>query len=188
LKGSWTAKPEGAGFWKSDWVEKIEPHEVPELVAVARAWDTAHSIKSEVNPNPDYTAGTKLGKDRFGTYYILHAVHFRKRAGEMLNTLAEIALDDGVMDCTQVVQKDSGAGGQFFRYMATTLAEMGVAIKPDQISGHAGKVARFKPFASLCENGNVKMVKGDWNEEFIFEMENFTGERSRIHDDKGCRL
>lgn len=183
---SWTAKPEGVGFWKSEWVEMIDACDVPELIQIARGWDTADSVPSEVNRNPDYTAGVKLGRDAYGTYYILDAHRFRKRSGEMMQELASVARSDGLMSTTQVVQKDSGSGAAaFFRYLATTLAEQGVAIKPDQISGWAGKLARFKPFASLCENGSVKMVKGSWNQEFIDELENFTGERSqgRIKDD-----
>ena len=44
------------------------------------------------------------------------------------------------------------------------------------------KVTRFLPFSAACENGMVKVVKGDWNEAFYSELENFIGDDTG-HDD-----
>ena len=37
------------------------------------------------------------------------------------------------------------------------------------------KLTRAIPFASAVENGLVRMVRGDWNEEYLKELHAFTG-------------
>ena len=53
-----------------------------------------------------------------------------------------------------------------------------------QVTGHSSKLVRFKPLCALAESGNLKIVKGDWNEDFLSELEKFTGERSNTRDSK----
>ena len=43
------------------------------------------------------------------------------------------------------------------------------------------KVLRAKPLSSAAEHGNVKLVRGTWNEAFLSELENFPG---GAHDDQ----
>ena len=42
------------------------------------------------------------------------------------------------------------------------------------------KQTRAKPVSAQCEAGNVKIVRGPWNDEFLRELENFP---SGKHDD-----
>jgi hypothetical protein len=98
LHGSWTAKAEGAGFFRREWVRVIEPHELPpNMVGRVRSWDLAGSIPSETYPNPDWTAGVKMSRDRFGYYYIEDVERFRKLSDGVLK---------GILDCAQRDGKD----------------------------------------------------------------------------------
>lgn len=182
LLGSWHAKEEGAGFWKRGWCEVVT-HAPANLKTVVRSWDLAASVPSEVNPNPDWTAGVKIGRDSTGTYYILDAYKFRKLSDGVLKEIIKVFRDDGD-DTVVTLPKDSGQGGAVAHaYFRKILAENGVPTKTVVMSGHSGKLKRFLPFASLCEgSGNVKIVRGDWNEWYMNQLEDFTGERTDEDD------
>jgi len=185
---SWTAQASGSGWWKKDWCELVEPRDVPKLTSIARGWDLADSVVSETNRDPDFSAGIKVGRGADGYIYILDTVRWRKRTGDSLVEMAKIAKDDGILECTQIIQKDSGAAGAaFWRYMAAFFAGEGVGIKADQMSGWSSKGTRAKGLMSLSENGGVRIVRGEWNSDFFTEMESFDGglsRKARLHDDQ----
>lgn len=182
LHGSWTARPEGAGFFNRDWVEFVDSPPV-NPVARIRAWDLAASVPSESNPNPDWTAGVKMSRDKFGIYYIEDVSRFRKLTDGVLKDLIDTAHNDGLNDCKVTIPKDPGSGGKTANsFFIRTMAENGVAAKSVTVSGHAGKIQRFLPFCSLAESGCVRIVRGDWNEDFLTELEHFIGDRNQKDD------
>lgn len=180
--GSWHAKEEASQLWRSAWVPIID--RLPEPISVrVRGYDLAATLPSEVNPNPDWTCGVLIGKGkRTGHYYILDAVKYRERPDGVIKNIILQAIEDG--DGTQLVlPKDGGAGGTVqFAYYSKLLAENGIAVKKSIVSGHSGKLARFAPFSSLCESGNVSMLKGDWNDWYIECLEDFDGRRGGFDD------
>lgn len=184
LHGSWTAKAEGAGFFRREWCDFVEPHEVPpNVVSRVRSWDLAGSIPSETYPNPDWTAGVKMSRDRFGYYYIEDCERFRKLSDGVLKGILDCANLDGKDDCTVTIPKDPGAGGKTANgFFIRTLAENGIPAKSVVVSGHSGKIARFKPFCTLAEQRMVRIVKGDWNEHFLAELEDFIGDKNQKDD------
>lgn len=184
LHGSWTAKAEGAGFFRREWCDVIEPHELPpNMQGRVRSWDLAGSIPSETYPNPDWTAGVKMSRDRMGYYYIEDVDRFRKLSDGVLTAILKRAHEDGKDDCTVTIPKDPGAGGKTANsFFIRTLAENGIPAKSVVVSGHSGKIARFKPFCTLAEQRMVKIVKGDWNESFLAELEDFIGDKNQKDD------
>lgn len=182
LYGSWTARPEGAGFFNRDWVEFVD-HPPVNPVARIRSWDFAASVPSETNPDPDWTAGTKMSRDRFGIYYIEDCNRFRKLTDGVLQSVIETAEADGLQETRVTIPKDPGAGGKAANtFFMRTLAENGVMAKSVTVSGHVGKVQRFLPFCALAESGCVRIVRGDWNEDFLTELEHFIGDRNAKDD------
>jgi predicted phage terminase large subunit-like protein len=182
LKGSWTAKPEGAGFFNRDWITFVDHPPVNPINRV-RSWDLAASVPSESNPNPDWTAGVKMSRDRWGTYCIEDCNRFRKLTDSVLKEIVNTAKHDGLDDTQVTIPRDPGAGGKtanasFIR----TLAENGVAAKSVVVSGHTSKISKFLPFCAYAESGGVTMVKGDWNEPFLAELEDFIGDRNQKDD------
>jgi len=55
----------------------------------------------------------------------------------------------------------------------------GIAFRGNRVS--TSKVARADPFSAAAEAGNVKLVKGLWNEEYLREFELFPAGK---HDDQ----
>ena len=180
---SWTAKAEGEGYFKREWVKLVDrPPSTP--VKVVRAWDLAATEVSEANRDPDWTVGVKMSRDKFGQYYIEDVVRFRKSTAQVLEEIIRVAKSDGIDDVEVVIPRDSGAGGKMANlYYVRTLAEQGITVSSSQISGHSGKLNRFLPFASIAEAGSVSVVKADWNEIFFTELENFVPNNRNQKDD-----
>lgn len=182
LHGSWTARPEGAGFFNRDWIKIVDAPPVNPIARV-RSWDLAASVPSETNPNPDWTAGVKMSRDRYGTYCIEDVNRFRKLSDGVLREIIVTASNDGLGDTLVTIPKDPGAGGKTANaFFIRTLAENGIAAKSVVVSGHTGKVQKFLPFCSYAESGGVTMVRGDWNEDFLTELEFFIGDRNQKDD------
>jgi predicted phage terminase large subunit-like protein len=179
LFGNWNVSSEATGYWKKEWCEIVDKPPL-DAIKVARAWDISGSLPSELMPNPDWTAGVRISKDRYGTYYIEDVVRFRARHGEVFERMVEAAKQDGD-DTLIVVPADPGASGkQYASTLIRDLAERGFYAKSKPTS--KSKVQRFAPFCAACESGNVKIVAGEWNDTFIDELEAFDGSR-RVKDD-----
>lgn len=183
LKGSWFAKEETAGYFKRESVEII-PHlpQGAKFVAKVRGYDLAATPEPSENnqsASPDYTVGILMFRDTVGTYYVVDMDRYRKSGGDvMLNVLAT-AEDDGKEDVVVCIPRDLGAGGvAYHEYFKATLIEAGVRVKTEKVSTRTGKVERFLPFAGMAENGRVKVVRGEWNEAFFKELEDFDGTKS----------
>jgi predicted phage terminase large subunit-like protein len=182
LHGSWTAKPEGSGYFNRSWI-RIVDHPPVNPINRVRSWDLAASVPSESNPNPDWTAGVKMSRDKWGTYCIEDVARFRKLTDGVLKEICRIAWEDDVNSTTCTIPRDPGAGGKtanasFIR----TLAENGVAAKSVVVSGHTSKISKFLPFCAYAESGGVTMVRGEWNELFLAELEDFIGDRNQKDD------
>lgn len=192
LHGSWTAKAGGSGYWKREWCKIVDrPPDESLVVQKIRGYDLAASPEPDANStnrNPDFTAGVLVSRDKFGHYYVEHVDKYRKSSGDVIQKIINTALTDG-LEHPVGIPRDSGAGGvSFFQHLTRTLTEHGLTVKMDKVSGHAGKLQRFLPFAGMCEAGNVSIVRGDWNEMFFDELEAFEGGKQRAKDDvvDGC--
>jgi predicted phage terminase large subunit-like protein len=181
LFGSWTAVPENSNMFRREWCQIVDSPPI-NPISIVRSWDLAATVPSETNRNPDYTAGVKMSRDKFGFYYIEDMVKFRKLPDAVLQEIIKIARHDG--DDVQVtIPKDSGSGGHSANmFQVRMLAENGVAAKSVKISGHKGKIQRFLPLATLAESGSLRVVRGEWNDDFFDELERFDGSRN-VKDD-----
>ena len=145
-----------------------------------RAWDISGTVPSELNPNPDWTAGTLMSKDRDSFYYLEDVVRDRRRHGGVFDLILETARHDG-HDTLIVVPCDPGAAGKAYAAsIIRDLAEHGYYARMKQTN--QSKVTRFAPFAAASEAGNVRVVLGDWNEDYFKELEAFDGGRDKKDD------
>lgn len=186
FKGSWYARAESLGYFKRDWCEVVNPPAWDGNYIWIRSYDLASSPEPSEGEyaNPDYTAGVLMCKHKIsGTYYIVDVARFRKRPNEVLETIIQIANKDGV-EVPLSLPRDSGSGGvSYHSYMTRTLSEAGLYVKTVKMSGWTNKLTRFLPFCTLAEGGNVKVVRGDWNEQWFDELEAFDGGDRKKKDD-----
>ena len=133
--------------------------------------------------DPDYTVGTLMGRSKTGHYYVIDVNRFRKSTSDVMEEMIRTGLEDGE-ECVQVITKDPGAAGTHFNsYLSRTLIENGLRIKTLVSSGWTKKLGRFLPFSSMCESGNVSVVRAEWNEAWFNELEIFKGGDRKNHDD-----
>lgn len=186
LYGSWTAKDVGAMYFNRDWCEVVK-FPPTNRVAAVRAWDLAGTERNPMSrDNPDYTAGVLLSKDAFGTYYVEDCVRFQKRIDGVLREIVETSKHDGSDVLVSIPEDPSASGKSTAVFMKKTLAENGVYSRTLKVSNQSSKLTRFKPLCALAESGNLKFVQGDYLEELLSEMENFTGQKSKntLKDDQ----
>ena len=170
LLGNWFARPEGSNYFERSWVTEIP--KIPNVrMKWVRSWDKASTEPSDVTPQPDYTAGIKIGKDTDGNYYLVGDYHpsnhdkkldiygkFRKRPGERDNIIKNQALYDG-HECTVIMPQDPGSAGVTeYKESAKKLISEGIICKKDPMPSQNSKLTRFTPFSAAAENGLVYVV------------------------------
>lgn len=173
--GNWKIRAAAGDYFKAEWFEIIE--RAPEGCRWVRYWDRAATEPSSQNPDPDWSAGVKLGKDREGNYIVAHVARDRKRPAGVRKLIKGQARADGV-PCTVVLEQDPAQAGKVeIDLYVRELAGFEVrTVKPE-----SDKETRARPASSAAENGLVKIVRGAWNKAFLDELENFPKGK---HDDQ----
>ncbi len=202
LDGNWYARPEGANYFKRDWLPEIKESDIPRGCTEVRGWDKAGTEPNDNNRNPDYTAGSpKFHKCREGFYYLtwdfIESLHdeykdtevtgrFRKIHGPRDRLILNQAKHDG-KDCRVVLPKDPAQAGKVeYKYSAVQLTDAGFLVHEDPTPTNKSKLVRAQPFFNACENGLVSIVKESFPNEktyndFMNELEKFDGEPSNAH-------
>ena len=179
LDGNWYCTKQQENYFKRAWTPILD--EPPFAARRVRGFDTAGSIKDEVNKDPDYTATVLLSKGRDGKYTVEHAHRMRERFHTVEQYIFALS-ESEPLDITYVIPVDAGAAGRAYAStLAKQLAEKGrhVRLHP---TGNKSKLIRFRPFASICEGGFVSVVSADWNDWYFDELEAFRGD-GKTHDD-----
>lgn len=191
LYGSWEARPEGSGFFKREWLEELPfIPETSEFTKIVRAWDLAGNLKNEINPDPDYSVGVKMGKTKGGSYVILDVVRFRARFGDVTQKIIETAKADGVNVDIIIPADPNAAAKAAAAQMVAEISAHGYYARAK--SSNKSKIDRFRPFAAVAQVGLVKIVRGCVddlenktyrnNDPYYGELEVFDGGR-KGHDD-----
>lgn len=181
LKGSWTAVVEGGSSFRREWVKIVKNAPVNPQGRV-RSWDLAYSVPSEVYPDPDYTAGVLMSRTKYGQYCIENVVRDRKLVDGVVKMIIDTSKNYDGIDIPVTIPKDNGGGKAASTFFLRSFAEEGMNVRGVTISGHSSKMQRFLPFCTLAEQGCVTMVEGDWNEDYLTELENFTNSRNQKDD------
>jgi predicted phage terminase large subunit-like protein len=139
-------------------------------------WDLAATEKTELN-DPDWTLGIKLGRDKNGVYWLLDAVRARANPGDIERLLLDTAERDGKKVTIGFDQDPGQAGKSRAQHLVRALSSF--TVTPATESGD--KLTRFGPFSSWCRAGNVKILRGSWNEDLFRVLEGFP---ELAHDDE----
>lgn len=173
LNGNWNVKPSSGLYFKTHYFEVVEA--IPKTTKKIRYWDRASTKKTEIN-DPDATVGIKLEKGENGLFYVSDMVRVFESPLGVEQTIKNTASRDG-RDCHIYLEQDPGQAGKMeMDYLTRSLA--GYVVKSNKVS--QDKVTRALPVSSQCEAGNIKVLKGSWNDQFFKELENFPEGK---HDD-----
>lgn len=159
----------GGGMFPTQWTVLDA---VPDFKYAVRGWDLACSTRKE----SPYTAGVKLLLLNDGRIMVAHLARFRAEPQAMYARLENVCRADDFR-VVQDFPQDPGQAGKAQRaYLASLLH--GVKFTSSMESGD--KETRAMAFASQVEAGNVVLLRGDWNNQFIDEMSKFP--RSKFKD------
>jgi predicted phage terminase large subunit-like protein len=174
LGGNWKIRPTAGLYFKREWCAVVDA--VPAELDVVRYWDLAATEKTEFN-DPDWTVGIKLGRDRNGGFWVLNMVRARANPGDVEKLLLTTATQDGKPVRIGFGQDPGQAGKSQALHLVRALS--GFTVTPAPESGD--KLTRFGPFSSQCRAGNVKILRGAWNEDLFRVLEGFP---DLAHDDE----
>ena len=144
------------------WGEPVRA--VPKTRRPVRGWDLAGSMEK----GSAWTAGVKMSKVN-GVYFIEDVARFRGTPSQVNQTIGNIAAKDGRATIIDIPQDPGQAGKAQVLYMVQQLAGFIVRYSPET----GDKTVRADALSAQAEAGNVKLVKGEWNQRFIDEAAMF---------------
>lgn len=174
LGGNWKIRPAAGLLFKRQWCEVIDAP--PAGTRWMRGWDLAATPKTDANPDPDATAGTKIGVMPDGRYVVGHHVKDWLAPHGVRALLKNTATQDGQETTISLPQDPGQAGKDQKGNLASHLTGFNVRFSPES----GDKITRFSPFSAQAEAGNVAVVRGDWNEAWFSALEGFPEAK---HDD-----
>ncbi|QIG75309.1 terminase large subunit protein [Rhizobium phage RHph_Y52] len=162
--------PREGGMFKLAWFEGHYVNELPQNVRWVRWWDLA----ATKDANAARTAGVLLGRTIGGRYIVANVNKFQEESATVRANIKKQAAEDKASgkNVEIFVPLDPGAGG---KYQAKDIVAHldGFNIRYRKEMGD--KEERAQPFAAQCEAGNVDLLIGDWNKDFVEELCMFPG-------------
>jgi predicted phage terminase large subunit-like protein len=181
LYGNWNARASSGEVFRREWFEVIEHGPAFYTGQHVRYWDRAATAVSAASPDPDWTVGVKMLRTMTGQYVIEDVVRLRGTPAQVEDLIRRVASQDGPSVVIGIEQDPGQAGVAEAGYYVKALSGYSVAT-PRVITN---KLTRAKPLSSQAEHGNVKLLRGRWNEDFLNELHNFAPEGDQVgHDDQ----
>jgi predicted phage terminase large subunit-like protein len=157
--------PREGGLFKADKIETIDAVPQGEEIVWCRAWDLAAT-----DGGGAYTAGVLVGWRVTARRVIIAGVRRERVGPEGVRKLIEDTAGIDGDDVPISIPQDPGQAGKAqARDFVVRLAGYRVRIEPQTGS----KETRAEPFAAQVEAGNVDIVTGPWNRDFIEELRHF---------------
>jgi len=144
----------------------------PTGMRCVRAWDLAAT-----ESDGDYTAGVKVGQDKNGRIIVCDVKRGQWSTDERDRWLRLTAESDG-NKCRIRLPQDPGQAGKSQKPHLTRLLA-GFSMSCETVSGK--KITRADPFSTQVNGGNVWLIRGEWNRDFIEELRQFDKGK---HDDQ----
>jgi len=151
-------------------VEIVEA--APVELKCVRAWD-----KAATRGAGDYTVGVKMGISPDKILYVLDVVRGRWATDERNRMIRRTAEFDGHEVGIRGPQDPGSAGVDSASDFVKLLSGYGVRVK--HVTG--SKESRAESFSAQLNAGNVKLVRGRWNRDFLEELQAFP---RGAHDDQ----
>lgn len=165
--GNWLIQPGAGLYFKRGWTPVIDV--IPSGGGAVRAWDLAATVVTKESPNPDWTVGVKFVSYPDGTFVVSDVTRLRGTPGDVEKHIKATAEVDGKGVQIRLPQDPGQAGKAQVAAYAKLLA--GWSFQSFTVTGD--KVTRFGPFSSQAQAGNVRLLRGPWNEFYIQQLEGF---------------
>ena len=180
LGGNWKVRATARALFRREWFPVVDA--VPAGGRVVRAYDLAATEKKTLSDDPDWTASVRVRRvpdatdARSGVFYVEIAGRSRGTPAKVEALILATASQDGTGVAIRLPQDPGQAGKAQAETYIRKLA--GYEVKAAPVTGD--KVTRAAPASAQAEAGNIRLVRGDWNDDFLDELEAFPTGR---HDD-----
>jgi predicted phage terminase large subunit-like protein len=158
--------PPGGRMFKTDHFHSIDYINNPDanVVQVVRYWDKAGSEGQGA-----YTVGVKMAELTHGRYVVMDVKRGQWSSEEREAIIKETAMVDG-KEVTIGIEQEPGSGGK--ESAEGTIKNLaGFYVIADRPTGD--KTNRADQYSVQVNWGNVILLKGDWNKDYINELEYF---------------
>ncbi len=162
--------PRSGGLFKPNQLQWLDALPVENIV-----WYRGYDLASTTTG--DFTAGVRLGRRPNGRFIIGDVMRVRCGPDERDLAIRNTAAMDGNKVKISIPQDPGQAGKTQALYMTRDLAGYSVTTSPES----GDKVTRAEPIAAQINVGNVDIVQGAWNREFINELTMFP---NGVNDDQ----
>lgn len=157
--------PRSGGMFQRGDFEIVDA--VPTGAKRCRAWDFA-ATQPKPGKKPDWTVGLRMAYHG-GTFYIEDVRRDQWSPADVEKNLKNTASQDGIMVRIRMPEDPGAAGKSDAATKVKLLAGYNVAtIRPT-----GEKSVRAKPASAQAEAGNVKLLRGSWNDIFLDEVCSF---------------
>lgn len=180
LSGNWKVKPSAGKVFNRSWFSVVPAASAGGQTCIF--WDFAATKKTMSKPDPDYTAAVTVRKTG-GRWYVLDCQAFHAGPAEVERAfvnvsrqMAERAKTEGSAFMVRWEQEPGSASKREASRLAQLLAGMDARAVPSQ----SDKIARARAMSAQAEAGNISLVAGEWNEEWLTHMH---GQPDLPHDD-----
>lgn len=166
--GNWNVRYSAGSLFRQEWFEVIDA--IPSgWKKVVRFWDRAATKPHPENSDPDWTRGLKLYAYPNNTYVVADLRSTRDTPLNVEQLILNTASYDG-RSVKIMSQQDPGSAGVL---EASAFTRMLAGYWVETVVINKKKLDRAKPVSAQCEAGNVKVLRGPWNEAFFGELESF---------------
>lgn len=163
-----------AWFWKSVVGER-------RIISEVRAWDLAASVINRKNSNPDFTVGvrmTLLENDGKMMYAVRDCARIRAEPGQRDNFIVDVCISDGP-EVLQLFEENDDGDKTVTHQLRQRLEPYGIGVEGAKPKND--KVVRSTNARSALQRGDMFLVDGRWNYDFVSELVRFPNGR---HDDQ----
>lgn len=169
--GNWKVKPAAGKVFNKGWFEIVDA--VQAGGQIIRFWDLAATAKKSA----DFTASCK-GKILNGIIYIFDSTSDQIDPASTDNAMLNTASQDGKEVAIRFEQEGGASGKRDAHHIVTMLT----GYDARGILPQGDKIMRAKPLAAQALAGNVKLLRGSWNERWLNSMHAQDG-NPETHDD-----
>lgn len=176
VDGDWEIREQGRMFQR-EWFPILEySPEGTNVEAVVRYWDLAATEEKRFqgqgkkNFDPAFTSGVRILRLKNRTYVIDSVIRVKRSPKNVEDIVRQTAQLDGKRTEIYMEQEPGSSGvNTIDHYRRFVLA--GYTFRANRVTG--SKSDRAMPFSSMAESRNIALVKGQWNKDFLDELEVF---------------
>lgn len=169
--------PRKGGIFQRHYFQTVKA--APYNCVWVRGWDLAGTDK-EQSP---WTVGCLMGKTGDGRLYIKNVSRIQGNPGEVKRMVVNTTKNDGYGVYSDIPQDPGQAGKAQAQDFVAALQGYNVTYSPES----GDKFTRALPLSAQAEAGNLFLVEGDWNNDFLDEITAFPNSKFKDQVDAASR-